>query len=355
MFNGIMKAVGWPLGWIMWLMYQVVSNYGVALILFTLVTKLLLVPLAVKQQKSNIKMQQIQPKIQELQDKYKNNPNKLNEEVQALYQRENYSMFAGCLPTLIQFPILFGLIDVVYNPLTHLLRLGADTVTALAAILTEHGVAMTGYTREIVILNSLKVHPDWFAGLGTDLVAHASSLNMTFLGLDLSVIPNSIISWSPSTWLTPMMLVPLLSGGTALLISLLSLRSTPSGAGGQTTAMMLMMPLMSLFFTFTVPAGVGVYWILSNVFSGVQTFIMNKVWNPKEIAEKMKAEEEQRRTQEREEKIEAKKRAKELGAAAAEEALSQKEQSRRKLAEARQRMAEKYGDEYAEVTDEDLK
>lgn len=351
--NGIMKVFGWPLGWIMWAAYQLVSNYGVALLLFTIVTKLMLVPLAVKQQKSSIKMQLIQPQIQEIQEKYKGNPTKMNEEVQALYTRENYSMTAGCLPSLIQFPILFGLIDVVYKPLTHLLRLSAEQIAAMSDILTQQGIKVAGYTQELVILGNVKTNPQWFATMGQDLITRLQGVEMSFFGLDLSVIPNSVITMSPSTWLTPLMLVPLLSGITALVMSLVTMRNSGQ-AGGQMATMMLMMPLMSLFFTFTVPMGVGIYWIMSNVFSAGQSLVMNKLWNPKEMAEQAKAEAELRRQREREEKIEAKKRAKEQGEDQA-LALSKKEQNRRKLAEARRRAAEKYGDEYVDVTDEDLK
>ena len=189
------------------------------------------------------------------------------------------------------------------------------------------------------------------------MVAHISSLDLSFLGLDLSITPNQVIGLSPATWLTPVFLIPLLSGLTALMLSLFTSRNAPSGGGGSMMMMTLMMPVMSLVFTFTVPAGVGLYWILSNLFAGVQTFVLNKFWNPKEMAEKIKAEEEERKIKEREERIEAKKKAKELAASGQEDpdVLSQKEINRRKLAEARRRNAEKYGDTYVEVTDEDLK
>ena len=172
---------------------------------------------------------------------------------------------------------------------------------------------------------------------------------MNFLGLDLSVFPNEVIQFglnaeAMKTLLNPIILIPLLSCGTALLMSLVTMRNTPSAGSANASmgAMMLMMPLMSLWFTFMVPAGVGLYWTISNVVAVIQSLIMNHFWNPKEIAEKMRAEDEARKERERQEKIEAKKRAK-------------KEQDRRRLAEARKRNAEKYGDVYVEVTDDDLK
>lgn len=360
----IMRLFGWPLGWLMWAMYQVVHSYGWAIILFTIVTKLLLIPLAIKQQKSTVKMQIIQPKMQEIQNKYKNNPQKMNEELQALYERENYSMTAGCLPMLIQFPIIFGLLDVIYRPLTHLLHISGEAMTQVTEIATGLiGTAATGgYAPEIAIMNSVKANPAAYAALGSDLISHIQSLDMNFLGLDLSVFPNQVIHFglnadAMASLLNPIILIPLLSGGTALLMSLVTMRNTPSAgsANASMNAMMLMMPLMSLWFTFMVPAGVGLYWTMSNVVAVGQSMVMNHFWNPKEIAEKMKAEEEARKERERQEKIEAKKRAKEEGKVEEEAALSKKEQDRRRLAEARKRNAEKYGDTYVEVTDDDLK
>ena len=358
----IMRLFGVPLGYIMWAMYQIVHNYGWAIILFTIVTKLLLLPLSIKQQKSNVKMQVIQPKAKEIQEKYKNNPQKMNEELQALYQRENYSMSAGCLPLLIQFPIIFGLLDVIYRPLTHLLHISDAAMTQITEIATGFiGTAATsGYAPEIAILNSVKANPDAYLAVGQEVISTIQNLDMHFFGLDLSTFPNQVIQFGLSgealaSLLNPIILIPILSGLTSLLMSLITLRNTPSAKGSGMTGMMLMMPLMSLWFTFMVPAGVGLYWTMSNVMSAVQSLIMNHFWNPKEIAEKLKKEEEERRERERLEKIEAKKRAKEEGREEDEKALSQKEINRRKLAEARRRNAEKYGDEYVEVTDDDLK
>ncbi len=360
----IMQIFGLPLGYLMWAMYQIVHSYGWAIILFTIVTKLLLLPLAIKQQKSTVKMQIIQPKMQEIQAKYKNNPQKMNEELQALYERENYSMTAGCLPMLIQFPIIFGLLDVIYRPLTHLLHISGEAMTKVTEIATGliGAAATSGYAPEIAIMNSVKENPAAYAALGTDILGKIQGLDMNFLGLDLSVFPNQVIKFGFSadamaTLLNPIILIPLLSGGTALLMSLVTLRNTPSAgnANASMNTVMLMMPLMSLWFTFMVPAGVGLYWTMSNVVAVGQSLVMNHFWNPKEIAEKMKAEEEARKERERQEKIEAKKRAKEEGRVEDETALSKKEQDRRRLAEARRRNAEKYGDTYVEVTDDDLK
>lgn len=354
----IMKWIGWPLGWLMWLIYYFIPNYGIALILFTVITRLVLVPLSIKQHKSTIKMQLIQPKILEIQSKYKNNPTKMNEEMQELYRRENYSMTAGCLPMLIQFPILFGLIDVIYRPLSHIMRVGAETISAIEQILTNNQIAFTEYTKEITMLSSIKDNPELFSSIGQETINHIITLDTRFLGLDLSIIPNQVLSLRDfSSLLNPIILIPILSGVTALLVSLVSIKtsSATGAAAAQTRTMMLLMPLLSLWFTFGVPAGVGFYWTLTNIFALLQNLIFFKVWNPREAAEKIKAEEEARKAREREEKIEAKRRAKQEGSDASAQALSQKELNRIRLAEARRRNAEKYGDVYVDVTDDDLR
>ncbi|HWP50548.1 MAG TPA: YidC/Oxa1 family membrane protein insertase, partial [Clostridia bacterium] len=137
-------------------------------------------------------------------------------------------------------------------------------------------------------------------------------------------------------------------------------QSTASSADGQmagmTNSMLVMMPLMSVWISFIVPAGVGIYWLMSNILSTIQSVILNKVMNPAEEIEKAKAFEAELREKERQERIEQKKKAKEENIKNPNESgLSQKEITRRKLAEARRRDAERYGEEYVDVTDEDVK
>lgn len=346
----IMNLFGYPLGFIMWLMYTIIPNYAIALVLFTVVTKLLLIPLAIKQQKGTVKMQIMQPKIQELQAKYKSNPQKMQEELQALYKRENYSMTAGCLPMLIQMPILFGLIDVIYRPLTHIMHISTEMLAMIKDICVQNSLVITGYAPEISMLKHVQGNPGIFSSLGQASVDHISSLNLVCFGLDMSAQPTLGLNW--------LVLIPILSGLTALMMSIISMRNTPSAqeANGSMKMMMYMMPLMSLWFTFSVPVGVGLYWIFSNVVGCAQTIVLNKFWNPKEMAAKMQAEAEIRHEQERAEKIEAKRLAKERGEDPDDKALSQKEINRQKLADARKRNADLYGDyDSTEVTDDDLR
>lgn len=344
-----MSILGYPLGWIMWALYQVIPNYAVALILFTLVTRLILLPFAIKQQKSTVKMISFKPKLDEINAKYANNKQKQQEEMLKLYQEEGYNPMSGCLPLLIQFPILFGLIDVIYKPLTHIIRLPEEIIEKGIEIVTASGTV--GYSPEIQIFNGVKQGLPEFDVLGADAIARISELNLTFLGLDLAQQP----TWG---W-NVLILIPILSGVTSLLMSIVTMRTsaasqTEGGGQGMTKGMMYIMPIFSLIFAMQVPAGVGLYWVFSNIFAIIQSLVLNKLYNPAEMAAKAKAEAEERRERERLEKIEAKKKAKEGDAEAAEKALSAKEINRRKLAEARRRDAEKYGEKFVDVTDDDL-
>ena len=382
---------GYPLGWIMWAIYHIVPIYGLALILFTLVTKLAMVPLTIKQQKSMAKQTAFAPRLQEIQSKYQNNKEKMNEEMMKLYQEEGYNPMSGCLPMLIQFPILFGLIDVIYNPLKHIMRFSSSLIDQAMEIVTAMGGTGNLYSREITVINAVKQDPDAFLALGSDFVQKIQDFNFVFLGIDLSQVPTMAFNL--------LILIPILSGLTSILISMQSIRQQKQTMGenaagsGMTKGMMLFMPVMSLVIAFQVPAGVGMYWIFTNVFSFVQGILLNKYYNPRERAEKARAEAEARREEERRQKLEAKQKLRESlseaerqrldeqekakkernrarreaaeAAAAAkaakvdaellEKARSEQEQNRRRLAEARRRDAEKYGEEYVEVTDEDLK
>lgn len=333
--------LGWPLGWAMWLCYKIINNYGLAIILFTLFVKVILFPLGIKQQKSMQKMAIFQPKINAIQKKYANNKAKQQEELMKLYQEEGYNPMGGCLPLLIQMPILFGLINVVYNPLTHLLRLPKETINAAKELV---GAAINKSSPEISIISAVHENPQAFSKLGSDVVEKIQSIDLNFLGINLGA--------QPSLAFNILLIIPILSGATAFLMSMVSMKmaSSPQAqqATGATKGMMYFMPLLSLFFAFGFPAGVGLYWIASNVFSIAQTYLLNKMLDPKKAAEEAARVEAQMKEEQKRLKAEqAAKKDKEPK-------LTQKEIDRRRLAEARRQDALKYGEEYIEVTDKDL-
>lgn len=134
-----MYILGYPLGLIMRLLYNLLHSYGWSLILFTLLIKLVMVPLSIKQQKSSAKIAAIQPQMQEIQKMYAKNQQKMNEEMQKLYEREKYNPAGGCLPMLITFLVLFGLIDVIYNPMRHILGMSNEVIAQATEILKGLG------------------------------------------------------------------------------------------------------------------------------------------------------------------------------------------------------------------------
>jgi len=353
--NFITTLLGVPLGWIMWLCYQITHNYAVSLLFFTIVTRLIMVPFTIKQQKSTVKMQIIQPELAELQKKYANNKEKLNEEMMKLYQREGYSPMSGCLPMLIQFPILFGLIDVVYKPLTHILRIPADVIATATELVNTIGLennARSNLAQLDIIKYVKNGTPGFEQAMGLESYNAVMDLRLNMFGIDLTIRPETKMFMEIFSNFNPVVVIPVLAGITSLLMSIVSMRNTSQPGGDNPTAssmkgMMYTMPVFSLFFTFSVPAGVGLYWIFSNLIGTVQSYLMNKFLNPKKAAEKARVESEERRERERLERIETKKKDPNKG-------LSQKEINRRKLAEARKRDAEKYGEEYVEVTESDL-
>ena len=159
-----MNILGYPLGLIMRLLYNILHSYGWSLILFTLLVRLVLVPLSIKQQKSSAKRAAIQPQMQEIQKMYAKNQTKMNEELQKLYQREKYNPAGGCLPMLITLLVLFGLIDVIYNPMQHILGISADVITQATEIMKGLGVAFSQYSPQTAIISSVQANPEAYAG-----------------------------------------------------------------------------------------------------------------------------------------------------------------------------------------------
>ncbi|MCL2068272.1 MAG: YidC/Oxa1 family membrane protein insertase [Oscillospiraceae bacterium] len=339
---------------------MVMGSYALSLFVFTVIVNLCLMPLNIKQQKSTSKMTILQPEIKELQEKYKDDKQKLQEETMKIYQREKYNPMSGCFPLLIQMPILFGMIDVIYNPLRHLLNLPAQTIELAQNILARLDISRTysGFNVQLAIISAIKEQPEAFSALGPNALASISNLNMTLFGMDLTAVPSvSMLTGIFSGGWDPLVLIPIFSGISALIMSLISMRNMVSAPNGPNMkGMMYMMPVFSLMISFSVAGGVGLYWCYSNIVGIGRTTVMNKLYNPKEMAEKAKAEFERRKEEERKARIEARKQAKESGLDGKDKkkGMTAKEINRMKLAEARKRDAEKYGEEYVEVTDKDL-
>ena len=291
-----------PMGFIIEHIYNLVSNYGLAIIIFTILIKLILIPLNIHSQKAMKKQQKIQPLMAELQKKYANDQEKLQREMMKIY-KENISMTGGCLPMLIQMPILIGLYQVIQKPLSYLA--GVDWANASVineVIRLKDAMVNLGYnignlanaTMEQLANNSQIQLSKWAGIVGTQGTAlegvsggvHPWVLNFNFLGLDLSNAPSAAFGHIMALDFSNMsvillLLIPVL----AVIASVISMKVTQAQTGqnqnteGQaaqmTKSMNLMMPVMTAFFTVTLPAGLGLYWIISSVVQILQQLILN--------------------------------------------------------------------------------
>ena len=284
---GIFKIIAIPLGWLLKIIYDVVSNYGLALLLFTLVTKIILFPLSWKQKKSSIRMAAVQPLINEVNKKYANNPQKRNEEMMRIQQENGISASSGCLPMLIQLPILFGLINVIYEPLTHLAKLSNETIEAAKGVVEGLGLNLGTYSPQSTILTTVRNNPDAFQGiLSAENIAYIQDINMSFLGLDLTQMPS--IKEPSLLWI-----IPILSVVSMLASQIIMMKLNGQKMEGPMKWMPIYTTVMFGYFAFAMPAGVTVYWIFSSVFGILQDLFMRLFFDPEKekekIAEEMKA------------------------------------------------------------------
>ena len=313
-----------PFGFLFRILFDFLGNYVFALIIFTLFFRLILLPSAIKQQKGMAKQYRLQPKLKRIREKYQDYaPNERNQRIQMetneLYQQEGYSaMTGGCAPLLLQLPILWGLYGIIRMPLTHVLNISKEAVTALTSAVTELGesTARTAAYAESLVISKIaelvEANPDLVTKF-PEAIDKIQNFNFKIFGIDLGTIPSmdTFKNWAESsTEAKLVLLIPILSGITSLMTSVLSqVRQKKTNPGAQMQGMgcmMLSMPLMSLWFTFQFPAGMGMYWILSNVFAFFQTLILGHFYAPrKTVAQHMVAETIERRSREKAKKAAA--------------------------------------------------
>jgi YidC/Oxa1 family membrane protein insertase len=290
-----------PLGYILGLCYHLTPNYAVALLLFTLITRVILFPLSIKQQHSSSEMVRLRPKIEQLNKKHAKDKTKLSEATMKLYQEEGYNPMGGCLPLLIQMPILFGLFNVIYKPLSFIVGLTSDQITTIvtklwepikalagAQVGTDAAKAISGGRVELFAAVAMK-NPVNFSQVSDILPKNVLRLNFDFFGMDLSQQPalNKV---------SALLIIPILCYVTSLLSSWITMNfakvSQPAAVAGapnpagMNKSMLLIMPFVSAFFATTVPAGIGIYWIYTNLFMILQAYLLNIFFNPIKLAEK---------------------------------------------------------------------
>lgn len=272
--SSLFSFVSIPLGWVMKAIYGLVGNYGVTLILFTLFTKVILFPLAIKQKKSTIRMNAFQPIIQDIQKKYANDRVKQQEELQRLQTEHGFSMTAGCLPMLIQLPILFGLIDVIYKPLRYIAGISNAVITQITPIAEGVVGSLSKYSPQSSIITAIQTAPTKFAGvLDQNTLTFVENFDLNFMGIDLTATPSLKV-------FNLLLLIPILSVGFMLAQQIIMMKMNGQKMEGAAKFMPIYSAAMFLYFSFVIPAGVSIYWIFSSVFGILQEFILRIFFDP---------------------------------------------------------------------------
>ena len=331
-----------PLGYVMEWIYKLIPSYGWDIILFTLLIYIVKIPLQLSQQKSMAKMSAFQPMMQEIQTKYKDKPEKQQEEMLKLQQDYGYNPTAGCVPMLLNFLVMFGVIGVVYNPLQRIFHISAAALTNAGEALTAAGVNFTAITRDTTIISQLVAggNAELIKCFTTEQIATITefSQHMTFLGIDLTRVPKIGLSLD--------IVLPLLSVITMFLSTHISMKASGQQMQGSMKLTMYMMPLMYLFFCFTYPQAFSLYYVISNIVMTVQTQVMRKVYDPDKMRKEIEAQIAEKKKQEKRGvknttvKVTDPKTGK-----AVEKNLSASEMNKRRLEYARQLDAERYKDE----------
>lgn len=298
-----MSTIGYyicvPFAWLVRLFYNLTNSYGVALILFTLVIKLIMLPFQMKSKKSMMRMSRVSGQMQELQKRYAKNQAKLQEEMQKLYEEEGVNPMSGCLWSLIPFPILIALYSIIRQPITHFMMLSKDVLQTVVQSAADAGVNLTN----IVMMDKATGTPALKDGLyqlasygqinlvkavqemGLSTPDGWFNVNYKFLGLDLTATPWEYVKNFTFTWaVIGVILIPILAGLSQFVFSKLTMKTQPqadAAGGASMKSMMYMMPLMSVYIAFIMPAALGVYWIAQSVFSLIQEAILNKTFSAK--------------------------------------------------------------------------
>lgn len=291
-----------PVAYILKFCNKIVGNqYILALLIFAVLVEIVLIPFGIKQQKNSIKQAALRPKEKAIRDKYAGRDDqptrqKMQEEIQALYQQEGYNPMSGCLPLLIQFPVIILLYNIVINPLKYVCGLSADAITAAAEIVkvlrpevSEKVLANTSNTINLMsyIEDIMKVNPDAFAdipGLSADIVMP----NLSYFGVNLGLNPSFVPADKIQYWL---LLVPVLTFVVYYFSGKLNRKLSyqpqvdDAQMGCSNKIMDIMMPLFSVYITFITPAAIGIYWIFKSILGVLKQWILKKAMPIPEFSE----------------------------------------------------------------------
>ena len=284
-------------GYVLNFLYNIINNYGIAMILFTIIIKLAMLPLSIKQQKTMKKSAKMQEELKIIQFKYKNDPEKMNQEMMRAYKENGTNPFSGCLSSILQIVLILSVFYMVRSPLTYMKRIPQESIQNYQNQIAEQGIELNRAYPEIDLIRETSLiqekNPE-------DENAKKTSINMNFLGLDLSKVPQQNMN-DYTVYIIPVLYI---------ISTFISMRLTmkmqeqmqenkkdnqeviditkdkeekeeeenPMEAMMQTNKMMSwMMPLISVSIAFIAPLGLALYWLMSNITMIVERLILNKV------------------------------------------------------------------------------
>ena len=283
-----MAAISSLFGYLLNWLYETCGNYGLSIIIFSVILRLALIPITVKQQKTMKKSAEMQEKIKVIQKKHKNDPEKMNQETMELYKKEKASPFSGCLGSILQIIIILSVFWLVSRPLTYMKKVDKEIINKYTNEIKEENGGNTAYTEIAIIHQKSEEDPTVF-------------INMDFLGLDLSKVPSQNTG-DPTVYIIPAIYVITSFASMKINNKLQSKKAekkekerekekaeenneendeTLESMQEMTKSMSYMMPIMSISIAFIAPLGLALYWLVSNVLMIIERLIMEKIFNSK--------------------------------------------------------------------------
>ena len=285
-------------GPIMEWIYRFIPNYGWALIVFTLLVNLVLLPLRIKQQKSTARMSAFQPKMQEIQKKYAKDKNRQQEELMKFQQEYGFSMTAGCMPMALNFLFIFGIIEVVYRPLQYILGVSQDVIAQMVEIANStlgESLIATDYRVQSALINLVKSNGEAFSSVLGDKLADVQNFQMMFFGIDLGQTPLS-------SWPSIAIIIPILSVVTMIIVQVITMKMSGQEMSGSMKALPWIMSIMFGSIAFTIPTGFSLYYTVSNIASFIQSLIAKRIYDPEKVKAQVEAEIEAKRAEKKKKK-----------------------------------------------------
>lgn len=300
----MLQIVMTPFSWLLETFCKLFNSYGIALILFTVVVKIILFPLSLKGKKGMIRMSLVSSQVREIQKRCGNDRERYNRELQAFYAKNKVGPNGGCLWSFLPLLILMPLYAIIRRPFRYLMSLSDSQITSVAGALGWEGYT-TGAFNELTLSSMLTAETLGAVQTATGITG-LFTINFMFLGLDLSQVPN-LLFWKESiSWQSVgLFIMPIISAGLSVLSMIVSQRTNrmnrgDSGATSQSRSMMFFSPLISLYIGYTLPAGLCIYWIANSLLMMVQEVVAGKILKKDYEAAQKEMEEQQRKAREEE-------------------------------------------------------